>query len=74
MPVWYSYRVNAQSWDWISALKAIEVGKLIKPENRESFLLIENEDFIQVARAEDLGKLYGDTLSSVKQIAETPHI
>ena len=33
--------------------------------------MIENEDFIQVARAEDLGKLYGDTLSSVKQIAET---
>lgn len=55
-------------------MKAIEVGKLIKPENRESFLSIENEGFIQVARAEDLGKLYGDTLSSVKQIAETPHI
>jgi hypothetical protein len=67
LPVWYAY------WDlekgvahWISALKAIEVGKprLNREENKE-FIAINLQNFELIRNNTDLGKLYTHRLSDL---------
>ncbi|RZA23615.1 MAG: hypothetical protein EOP02_14660 [Proteobacteria bacterium] len=68
IPVWYAYfnRDDAgQSFHWISALKAVEVGE-IKPArgDREEFLSIGLAHFEHLCTGIDIAKLYTHRLPS----------
>ncbi|ACZ11989.1 NERD domain-containing protein [Sulfurospirillum deleyianum] len=66
IPVWYAYKNEESSWLWISALKAVEVGKLIAKEGQADFLSIKIEDFTEVTSNQDIGKLWEQRLPSFK--------
>lgn len=74
IPVWYAYMgkesgTHGQVWHWISALKALEVGKIKKNKTtQEDFLVIELSHFEQIEKNEDLGKLYTHRLPSLKNL------
>lgn len=70
LPVWYAYYIDGTKWHWISALKAVEVGKLIEPEGNDPFLSIKTEELIDVSTNDDLGKLFEARLPSLKNIAK----
>jgi hypothetical protein len=58
IPLWYAYlNEGAQTWHWISALKAVEVGV-----PRGDFLAIRLDEFATVEINDDLGKLYSQRL------------
>lgn len=62
IPVWYAYS-HEDSWLWISALKAVEVGKILKnKEKKEEFLSICITDFTEVKTNNDIGKLWEQRL------------
>ena len=71
IPVWYAYfhegdANNPPVWYWISALKAVEVGKVRKNQTtKEEFIAIRLEHFERIERNEDLGKLYTHRLPSL---------
>lgn len=70
IPVWYAYRGEGSHenhvWYWISALKAVEVGKVKHNSiTDEDFLFVKLEDFVRIERNEDLGKLYTQRLPSL---------
>ena len=74
IPVWYAYYRDGKNWLWISALKAVEVGKIIE-NNREGnpidpFLSIKETDFLEISTNEDFGKLFAMRLKVLKQIAD----
>lgn len=69
LPVWYAYYIDGTKWHWISALKAVEVGKLIEPKDKDSFLSIKVEDFIEVSTNNDLGRLFEARLPALTGIA-----
>ena len=70
LPVWYAYYIDGTKWHWISALKAVEVGKLIEPKGNDPFLSIMTSEFIDVSTNDDLGKLFGARLPSLKNIGK----
>ena len=66
IPVWYAYlnQEDPETWFWISALKAIEVGNVrINRATQEQFLAISLQHFECVKTNADLGKLYTHRLS-----------
>ena len=72
IPVWYAYMGKnpgtSSVWYWISALKAIEVGKVRKNSRKdEDYLAIKLEHFERIEKNEDLGKLYTHRLPRVDQ-------
>lgn len=75
-PVWYAYmdpNANGQVWYFISALKAVEVGKVRKNGSTGAdFLAIHITDFERVCVASDLAKLYNHRLVSIENIARLP--
>ena len=70
LPVWYAYYIDGKKWLWISALKAVEVGKLIEPEGKDSFLSIKVEEFVEVSTNDDFGKLFGHRLPGLDRIGD----
>lgn len=73
LPLWYAYYDNAagvESWYWISALKAIEVGE-VRERGRDGmkFLAIRRGDFEHISVASDLSKLYTHRLPGTARIA-----
>jgi hypothetical protein len=74
IPVWYAYMDEEGSgsiWRWISALKAVEVGKRkTNKQEKSDFLLIEASDFVRVETNNDLCGLYSQSLSSLDRISE----
>ena len=70
LPVWYAYKGKMDgTWYWISALKAIEVGKLREhKESKVPFLSIRLEEFELVSSNADFGKLYTHRLPGLKKI------
>lgn len=75
LPLWYAYydsTDNRESWYWISALKAVEIGE-VRERRRDGmkFLALQRSGFEHVAVASDLAKLYTHRLPGVARIAET---
>jgi Holliday junction resolvase len=73
MPVWYAYLGRDEAgkivWYWISALRAVEVGKRrVNRESSEEFLAIQLKYFAEVRTNEDLGKLYTHRLPGLANI------
>lgn len=66
IPVWYAYLDEESSWLWISALKAVEVGKLIVQKDKDDFLSIKIEDFTKITNNQDIGKLWEQRMPSFK--------
>jgi hypothetical protein len=74
IPVWYAYKDKNKTtgetvWYWISALKALEVGK--KRENKDNnttFLAIKIEHFSALRCGEDMGLLYTQRHKSLKPL------
>lgn len=73
LPLWYAYYDDAggeESWYWISALKAIEVGEVRKRKrDGMEFLAIKREDFEHISLAKDFSKLYTHRLPETANIA-----
>lgn len=73
IPVWYSYfngDDGENSWYWISALKAVEVGEPKRNTKRnEEYLLIKISEFVKIQSNDDLGKLYSQRLSHLNKIS-----
>lgn len=70
IPVWYAYlsKENKQTWHWISALKAIEVGVMkSRHDNGEKFLSIKMKEFVEIRANADLGKLYTQRMPGLKK-------
>jgi hypothetical protein len=60
IPVWYAYYApDDDAWYWISALKAVEVGR---PSSNGTYLHITLSEFAAVRENDDLGKLYAQRL------------
>lgn len=72
LPVWYAYlgkENDKEVWFWISALKAIEVGKvLLNAATKEEFLSIPIRYFEKIEKNADMGKLYTHRLRSLGSI------
>ena len=72
IPLWYVYK-QGDTWYWISALKAIEVGKIRKnSKTNKDFLAISIEHFEKINKGDDLGLLYTHRLPKVKEITSVP--
>lgn len=74
IPLWYAYRNhedNGQSWHWISALKAIEVGTK-RDGQWGGFLSIEHGHFAHIRSADDMAKLYTQRLPGISRIGALP--
>lgn len=72
IPVWYAYRHEERGkivWYWISALKAIEVGKVCESDKTGEFLEIKVEHFERIETNADLGKLYTQRLPGLGKIS-----
>ena len=70
IPVWYAYlsKEGKQTWHWISALKAIEVGEMrSRRDNGEKFLAIKMKEFVEIRENADLGKLYTQRMPSLRR-------
>lgn len=75
LPLWYAYKGNEgdNSWFWISALKAIEVGEIrVNSSNGNQFLAIKIEHFEKISTNNDLGKLYTHRLPKLEGIPKSP--
>lgn len=74
IPVWYAYYIDGKKWLWISALKAVEVGKLFDKDKKgnpiDSFLSIPESEFLEISTNGDFGKLFEMRLKVLEQIAE----
>jgi hypothetical protein len=58
LPIWYAYQGKERDqWNWISALKAFEVGEKCG-DGPTSFLKISPDEFACVNTGADFGKLY----------------
>ncbi len=70
IPVWYAYRgKNDNEWYWISGLKALEVGvRRNNTKKNEEFLAIKLEHFAAITSGDDIGKLYTQRHSSLKNL------
>ena len=68
MPVWYAVKGDGQ-WHWISALKAVEVGRPGKSKKGKNFISISVSDFVNVATGQDLAGLYGQRMPSYNGVA-----
>jgi hypothetical protein len=70
LPVWYAYQGEKKNtWYWISALKAVEVGKQrTNKTTQELFLAINLKHFECVCTNADLGKLYTHRLPGLSKI------
>lgn len=73
LPLWYAYyeKVDAaESWYWISALKAVEVGE-VRERKRDGmkFLAIRKEEFEHIFQPSELAKLYTHRLPGTANIA-----
>lgn len=73
IPLWYAYYDNTgghESWYWISALKAAEVGQERKNSDKgEKFLAIKLDEFEHISEACDLAKLYTHRLPGISKLA-----
>ncbi|WP_372375590.1 hypothetical protein ACDI35_01105 [Xanthomonas axonopodis pv. cajani] len=73
IPVWYAYfnREDAgQSFHWISALKALEVGEIKKPHDGSAeFLSIGVEHFEHLHSGGDIARLYAHRLPGVGNLS-----
>lgn len=73
IPLWYAYydvSDGQESWYWISALKAAEVGEIRTNQNdKTQFLAIRREEFLHIKTADDLAKLYTMRMGSVSRIS-----
>ncbi len=68
LPVWYAYQGKAEgTWFWISALKAIEVGKMLT-KDEEQFLAIKLEHFEKIESNADFGKLYMQRMPGLSKV------
>jgi hypothetical protein len=70
IPVWYAYlsKEDKQTWHWISALKAVEVGEMrSRRDNGEKFLSIKMKEFVEIRGNTDLGKLYTQRIPGLKR-------
>ena len=70
IPVWYAYLSKAenQTWHWISALKAVEVGEMrSRRDTGEKFLSIKMKEFVEIRGNADLGKLYTQRMPGLKR-------
>ncbi len=69
LPVWYAYRgADADTWHWISALKAFEVGR--KKGTKESWLEIDLEHFECLQSGADFGKLYTQRMPAFAKLKD----
>lgn len=67
LPVWYAYRgADADTWHWISALKAFEVGEK-HDAKQETYLQIDIAHFVCLRSGEDFGKLYTQRMPGLQQ-------
>ncbi|MBL4748405.1 MAG: hypothetical protein JKY17_06465 [Magnetovibrio sp.] len=79
IPLWYAYydkneKDGQDSWYWISALKAAEVGEHRVSKDKDTgedvpFLAIKRNEFEHIVDASDLAKLYTHRLPGVSKIA-----
>lgn len=73
IPLWYVYKSQKDGktkWLWISALKALEVGKISKnTKTKERFLRIDVKYFEEIGSNKDIGKLYTHRLPTMKKLS-----
>ena len=73
LPLWYAYYDHTngvESWYWISALRALEVGTVReRSSDRMKFLALQRTQFEHVVTASDLSKLYTHRLPGTRNIA-----
>lgn len=69
MPLWYAlYSENC--WYWISALKAVEVGKQLQNNStKQVFLSICKDEFVRIVTGDDLSKLYAQRMPAYSVVA-----
>lgn len=75
IPLWYAYfddTDGVESWYWISALKAVEVGESrSNGKTKEQFIFIKRSECEHIVEATDFAKLYTHRLPGVSKIAAT---
>jgi hypothetical protein len=73
IPLWYAYKSEKDGetiWLWISALKALEVGKIsMNTKTGEKFLRIDVKYFEEIKTNKDIGKLYTHRLPSMNNLS-----
>lgn len=78
MPVWYAYfdeTDGVNSWYWISALKALEAGKVrTNGKDGSKFLAIKREFFEHIIKGKDLSKLYNHRVRDLEKISALAQI
>jgi hypothetical protein len=74
IPVWFVFvdqQNKGNSWYWISALKAFEVGaSCLLGEKQEPGLRIQKSDCQHVTSGQDMSKLYTERFSSYRRIEQ----
>jgi len=67
LPVWYAYRgPDAETWYWISALKAFEVG--VKYSKEKDYLEIATKEFACLRTGADFAQLYTQRMPGLKRL------
>lgn len=68
IPLWYAIK-GPDRWYWISALKAIEVGRHhVNRKTSKRFISIHVSEFIDIQDGDDMSKLYGQRMPSYRNI------
>lgn len=69
MPVWYAIK-GRDEWLWISALKAVEVGRTFQNSTtKANFVSIGKQHFVHVRTGDDLAGLYAQRMPSYQRVA-----
>ncbi len=75
LPFWYAYMSSEEGrlWYWVSALKALEVGKKKKrKKDGKEFLSIDLDHFLRIEDRFDFGKLYTQKMNSLRRLRNAP--
>lgn len=69
LPIWFVYfDEDENTWYWISALKAVKVGRFRKGKNgRSDFYSIRIEEFVEIHTRQDFGKLFTHSQPVIKK-------
>jgi len=72
LPVWYAYMGDEQgsTWYWLSALRAVEVGKATHTKSDKIFLRIARKEFVSVSTRQEIGRLWSEGIEPARKMYE----